>query len=138
MMPFTHMSSKFIRMLETIFSSSKIMPAYLQGTVWWSCHTPLTGLLGADPSMISHPRDILGRRIHDFIPSQLPHFLNPNTIASWLINGNVFHKGVGYNPRLLSSMRKSLIECIHKGGGHTIYKLIILTYSYLFYFQQNR
>ena len=32
-------------------------------------------------------------------------------------------QGEGYNPRLLLSMRKSLIECIHKGGGHTKYDL---------------
>ena len=32
---------------------------------------------------------------------------------------------MGYNPRLLLSMRKSLIECIHKGGGHTIYDFLL-------------
>ena len=31
--------------------------------------------------------------------------------------------GVGYNPWLVLSMRKRLIQCIHKGGGHTRYKL---------------
>ena len=50
---------------------------------------------------------------------QLPH--HPNWDASWLNNGNTFHReGGGYKciPRLLLSMRKRLIECINKGGGH--------------------
>ena len=121
----THMSYKFLRLLETFFSSSKTMPAYLQYAkelfASWSFHTPLTGFLGPDPSPIGHPWDILGRRIHGHIPSQLPHFPNFNT--SWLNNGKVFHEGWGINPKLLLSMRKSLIECIHKGGGHTRYVL---------------
>ena len=109
-----------IRMLETIFSFSKTMPAYLQcGKALfasWSCLTPLTGISGPDPSPNSRPWDILGQRIHDCTPFQLPHFPNLNT--SWLSNGNVFNKGVGYNPRILS-MYKRLIEYIHKGGGNT-------------------
>ena len=123
----THMSCKSIRLLETIFSFSKTLPAYLQFGkelfAIWSCHTPLTGLPGPDPSPINHPLYILGRRVHDCIPSQLPHFLNSNT--SWLNNGNAFHKGCGrgYNPRLLLSMGKRCIECIHKGEGHTRYDL---------------
>ena len=62
-------------------------------------------------------------RVLDGIPSQLPHFPNLNT--SWLNNGNVFHNvgGVQANAGLLLSMRKQLIECIHKGGGHTRYDL---------------
>ena len=93
------------------------VPAIWQGTVCisWSCHTPLTGLLSPNPSRIDHPWDILGRRVHDCFPSQLPHFLNWNT--SWLNNGNAFQKR-GNNPRLLFSMRKRPMECIHKGGGH--------------------
>ena len=122
---FTNMFCKFIRLLETIFSSSKTMPAYLRYGkelfASWSCHTPLTGLLGPVPSPIGHPWDFLGWWIHDCIPSKLQHFPNSNT--RWLINGNVFHEGVGYNPRLLLSMRKSLIECIHERGGHTKYYL---------------
>ena len=127
MKAFTHMSCKCIRLLETIFSSSKTMPAYLQyGKELFancSCHTPLTGLLGPDPSPspMGHPWDILDRRIHDRIHSQLPYFPNLNT--SWLNDGNVFHEVVGYKPWLLLSMRKSLIEYIHKGGGHTRYDL---------------
>ena len=121
----THMSCKFIRLLETIFSFSKTIPTYLQYGkdlfANWSCHTHLTGLRVPDPFLTGHPWDILGRWIHDRIPSQLPYFPNSNT--SWLNNGNVFHEWVGYNPRLLLSMRKSLIECIHKGGGHTRYVL---------------
>ena len=101
------------------------MPAYLQYGkelfASWSCHTPLTGLQGPDPSPIGHPLDILGWQIHDRIPFQLQHFPNLNT--NWLTIANVFHEGVGYNPRLLLSMRKSLIECIHNGGGHTRYDL---------------
>ena len=58
---------------------------------------PLTGLLGPDPSLISHPWDILGQRVHEPIPSQLPHFPNLNT--SWLKNGNAFHEGVGLQPK---------------------------------------
>ena len=85
---------QIIRLLETIFSSSKTMPAYLQYGkelfASWSCHTLLTGLLGPDPSLIGHPWDILCRRIHDRIPSQLSCFQNLNT--SWLINGHVFHE----------------------------------------------
>ena len=121
MKSFTHMSCKSIRLLESIFSFSKTIPAYLQYGkelfASWSCHTPLTGILGPDPSPIGHPWDILVLRVHDRIHPQLPHF--PNLKTSWLNNGNVFHKGVGYNPRLLLSMHKRLIECIYKGGGHT-------------------
>ena len=123
MKSFTHMSCKCIRLLEKKFSSSKTLLAYLQYgkelLACWSCHTPLTGLQGPDLSPIDHPWDIIGQRIHYCFPSQPLHFLNSNTI--WLNNGNAFHKGVGYNPRLLSNMRKRRIECIHKGGGHTIY-----------------
>ena len=32
-------------------------------------------------------------------------------------------RGVGYNLRIILSMRKSLTECIHKGGGQTKYDL---------------
>ena len=53
-----------------------------------------------------------GKLVHTV--NYLTHFLNFNT--SWLSNGNVFHEGVGYT-------LKSLIECIHKGGGHTRYYL---------------
>ena len=113
---FTHMSCKFIRLLETKFSSSKILPAYLQyGKELFasrSCHTPLTGLPGSGPSPIGYPWDIQGRRIHDCIPSQLPHFPNLNT--SWLNNCNASHEGVGVQPQASLSMRKSLIEYIHK------------------------
>ena len=122
------------------FSVSKTMPAYLQyGNglfASWACHTPLTGLLGPYPAPIGHPCDILGWRIHDCIPSQLPHIQILNT--SWLINGNVFHEGVGYNHRLLLSMRKRLIECIYKGQvamiqDMTIYiNFIIITCSCLY------
>ena len=126
MKSFTHMSCKSIRMLETIFSSSKTLPPYLQYGkelfASWSCHTPLTGLQGPDPSSIDHPWDILGRLIQDCIPSQLPHFLNSNT--SWLNNGISFHKGVGYNTRLILSIHKKRIEYIHKGGGHTVWLTI--------------
>ena len=134
MKSFTHMSCKFIRLLETIFSSSKTMPAYLQNGkelfTSWSCHTHLTGLPDFNSSPIGHPWDMLRGRIHYRIPSQLPHFLNLNT--SWLNSGNVFHEGMGYNPRPLLSMCKSLIECIHKGGGHTRYEFIIITCSCLY------
>ena len=138
---FTHMSCKSFRLLKTIFSSSKTMPAYpkygKELFASWSYHTPMTGLSGPDPSPIGHPWDILGRRIHDRIPSRLPHFPNLNT--SWLNNGNVFQEGVGYNPWLLLSMRKSLIECIHKGGviqdmTYNIYRIILITCSCLYLF----
>ena len=123
MKPFTHMSCKFIRLLETIFSSSKTMPAYLQYGkelfASWSCHTPLTGLPGPDPSPISHPFDILGWRIHDRIPFQLQLF--PNLNSNWLRIDNVFQEGVGVQSQAPLNMFKSLIECIHKGGGHTRY-----------------
>ena len=75
------------------------MQAYLQNGkelfASWSYHTPLTGLPGPDPSSIRRPWDSRGPRVHDCIPSKLPYFPNLNT--SWLNNGNVFHKGVGYN-----------------------------------------
>ena len=100
MKSFIHMSCKFIRLLETIFSSSKTMSAYLQYDkelfASWSCHTPLTGLLGPDPSPI-HPLDILSWQIHDGIPFQLPHF--PNLNFNWLNIDNVFHEGVGVQPQ---------------------------------------
>ena len=125
MKSFTHMSCKFIRLLETIFSSSKTMPAYLQYGkelfASWSSHTPLIGLLGPDPSPIGHPLDILGWRIHDSIPFQLPHF--PNLNSNWLKFTMYSTRGWGYNPKLLLSMRKSLIKCIHKGGSHIRYDL---------------
>ena len=116
------------------------MPAYLQygkePFASWSCHTPLTGLLGPDPSLVIHPWDIQGWRIHDRIPCQLPHFPNSNTI--WLNIVNLFHEGVGYNPRLILSMRKSLIECIHNGGGHTRYDLQCINHIHVcIYFQQS-
>ena len=140
MQSFTHTSCKFIRLLEKI-SSSKTMLAYLQydKELFASClwHTPLTCLSGPDPSPIRHSCDILGLRIHDRIPSQLPHFPNLNT--SMLNNGNVFHEGVGIQPRLLLSTCKSLIECIRKGGGRTRSglqnnKFIIITCSCLMLF----
>ena len=122
MKSFTHMCCKFIRLFETMFSFRNTISAYLQYGkelfAGWSCHTHLTGLQGPNPSLIGHPWDILGRRAHDLIPPQLPYYPNSNT--SWLNNGNVFHKGMGLNQMLLLSMRKSLIECIHKGGGHVI------------------
>ena len=101
MKSFTHMSCKFIRLLETIFIFSKTIPAYLQYGkelfAGWSHHTHLTGLPRPDPSPIGRPWDILGRWLHDRIPSQLPHFLISN--SSWLNNGNVFHKGLGAQPQ---------------------------------------
>ena len=87
MKSFTHISCKSIRLLETIFSFSKTMSAYLRYGkelfASWSCHTSLTGASGLDPYPIGHPWDILGRWVHGPIPSQLPHFLNLST--SWLI-----------------------------------------------------
>ena len=75
------------------------MQAYLQYGkelfASWSYHTPLTDLLGPNQSSIGRPWDILGLRVHDCIPSKLPHFPNLNTY--WLYNGHAFYKGVGYN-----------------------------------------
>ena len=120
-------------MLETIFSSSKTMPAYLQYGkelfASWSCHTPLIGLPGSDPSPIGHQLDILGWRIHDSIPFQLPHF--PNLNSNWLkLTMYSTTRGWGYNHKLLLRMRKSLIECIHKGGSHTRYDLQYIIYNH--------
>ena len=124
-MSFTYMSCKPIRLLETIFPSSKSMPAYLQyGNALfasWSCHTPLTGLQGPDLSPTNHSCDTLGWWVHDRIPSQLP--IIPNLNTNWLNNDNVFHKGVGFSQRLLLSMSKRLIESIHNDGVHRIYGL---------------
>ena len=123
-----NMSCQSIRLLETIFSSSKTIPVYLQyGKDLFaslSCHTPLTGLPGINSSHFDHPWDILGRWVHDRIPSKLPHFPNWNT--SWLDNGNAFHMGVQPPPpppRLLLSMRERPMECSHKGVGHPRYDL---------------
>ena len=128
MKSFTHIFCKSIRLLETIFSFSKIMQAYLQYSkelfASWYCHTPLTGVPGPDPSPIGHPWDILGQRVHDRIPFQLPYFPNLNT--NWLNNGNVFNEGVGYNPRLLLSMHKRIIYNIHKGYSRYDIKYINL------------
>ena len=122
MKSFTNMSCKSIRLFETILSSSKTMQAYLQyGNelfASWPYHTPLAGLPGPNPSLIGHLWGILGWWVHDYIPYKLPCFPNLNT--SLLNNGNVFHKGVG---TILLSMRKKLIQCIHKGCGHTRYDL---------------
>ena len=50
--------------------------------------------------------------------------------TSWLNGGNAFHKAwVGYNPRLLLSMRKRLIECINEVGGYTRYDLQYINIS---------
>ena len=125
MKSFTRISCKSIRLLETIFSFSMTMPAYLQYGeelfASWPSYTPLTRVPCPDRSPIGHHWAILGQRVHDRIPFQLPHLPNLNT--SWLNNGNVFHEGVGYNPRLLLSMHKSLIEYIHRGGGNTRYDI---------------
>ena len=107
---FTHMSCKSIRLLETIFSSCKTMPAYLQFGkklfASWSCHNPLTGLLGPDPSPIGHPWDILGR---GYMILSLPS-----------CHMAMYSTG-GRRIQLLLNMCKRLIECIHKGGGYTRY-----------------
>ena len=101
MKSFTHIFCKSIWLLETIFSSSKTMPLYLQYGkelfASWSCHTPLTGVPGLDPSPISQPLDILGQQVHDHTLFQLPHFPNSNT--TWLNNGHLFQKGVGVQPQ---------------------------------------
>ena len=56
--PLAHMFCKSIRLLETNFSFSKTMPAYLlYGMELFtsrSCHTPLTGVLAPDPCPIGH------------------------------------------------------------------------------------
>ena len=143
MKSFTNMSCKFIRLLETIFSSSKTMPAYLQYGkelfASWSCHTPLTGLPGPDPSKIGHPLDILGWLIHDRITSQLTHF--PNLTTSWLNNGNVFHEG-WVQPQAPFKHAQKPHRMYHKGGGHTnydtIYKFIIITCSCLYLISTKR
>ena len=126
---FTHRSCKSIRLFETIFSSSKTMPAYLQYSkelfANWSCHTHMTGLPSPDPSLIDHCWDNLGWWVHDRIPSQLPHFPNWNT--SWLHKMHFTTGWGGYNPRLLLSLYIRLIECIHKGGGQTRYDLQYIT-----------
>ena len=97
MKSFTYTSCKSIRLLETIVSFSRTMPAYLQYGkelfASWSCHTPLTGVSGPDPYPISQPWDILGWRVHNPIPSQLLYFPHLNT--SLLTNGNVFNRGGG-------------------------------------------
>ena len=61
-----------------------------------------------------------------YILSKLPYYLNRK--ASWVYNGNEFHRGLGGGgtnikcvTRLLLSMRKGLIEYINKGGDHTKY-----------------
>ena len=96
------------------------IPAVWQGTVCRLVMSyPFDWPSGSQAISVRPTWNILGRRIHDRIPSELPHFPN----ASWLNNGNVFHEWLGYNHRLLISMHKSPKECIHKGGGHTRYDL---------------
>ena len=125
MKSFTNMSCISTTMLETIISTCKTMPAYLQYGMdlfsIWSCHAPLTDLLGPDPSPIDHPWDILDCLVHDRTPSQLLYFSKWNT--SWLNNDNAFHKGVGYSRRLLLSIHKRPTVGIYKGGSHTRYEL---------------
>ena len=74
MKDFTHMSCQRIRTFETIFSSSKTMPAYLQYGKEHVCKlamsNPLTSLPGPNPSQIDHPWDNLARWIHNRIPSK--------------------------------------------------------------------
>ena len=63
MKSFTHMSCQSSRLSGTI-------PVRLQyGKELFASHTPLTGLPAPDPSPIGHPWDILGRLVHDGIPS---------------------------------------------------------------------
>ena len=97
-------------------------------TIWqglfasWSCHTPLTGVPGPDPSPIGHPLDILGQRVHDHTPFQLPHFPKLNT--TWLRTMAMYStRGWGRNPRLLLNMLKRLIDYINKVGGNTRYDI---------------
>ena len=103
------------------------IPAIWEGTVWkLVMPNPLTGRQGPDPSLIDHPWDSLGWWVHDRTVSQAPRF--PNSKTSWLNDGNAFHSGwVGYNPRLLLSMRKRLTECIHIKGDYTRYALQYIT-----------
>ena len=133
MKSFTHMSCQSI---ETVFSSSKTRPAYLQLRQGTACKLLISYPLDwpSRPRSISDwpPFYILDRRVHDGIFSKLPHFPNLNT--SWLEKDYVFHKGWVTTP----SMRKRLIECIHKCCGNTRYDLpysyVIITCSCLYLF----
>ena len=122
----TQMSCKFIRLLETFLSSSKIIPAYLQYDkelfASWPCHTPRS------------------QSISDWLPlgfSRLADtWLSPNPSVTFpLFEHKIIElcqcipRGVRYNPRLILSKRKSLTECIHKGGGHTKYDLQNIIYN---------
>ena len=74
------------------------------------------------------------------LPSR--HISLIGTLASWTI-GNAFHKGLGeFNQKLLLSLGQRLIECIHKGGGHTRYELqyinLLQHVHVCSYFQQRR
>ena len=123
MKDFTHMSCQRIRTFETIFSSSKTMPAYLQYGKEHVCKLAMSNPLTSLPGLRSTTPGIIwpGGYIIVFLP-KAAKFPDWNTID------NAFHKGWGwYNQRLLLSMRKRLIECIHKGGGHARHELLHTT-----------
>ena len=117
------MSCQSTRLLETNFSSSKRLPPYLQYDkelfASWLCHTLLTGLQNPHTFPIDHHWDIRNLRFHDLY--SFPAATLPKRNASWLNSGNAFHRGWGYKyiHGLLLSVRKMLIECIDKDGGHT-------------------
>ena len=125
MKSFTHMSCKYIRLLETFSLSARqfqhtcnVARNCLQTGHVIPLNRPSKSQSISDLPSLTYSRLA---DVHDHIPSQLPHFSNLKTYR--LNMDSVFNEGVGYNPRLLLGMRKSLIKCIHKGGGHTRYDL---------------
>ena len=146
MKAFMHMSCQSIRMFETIFSSSKTMPAYLQFCkelfASWPRHTLWPASQVSIHIWSTTPWIIwTGGYMIVSLPSR--HISQIGTLASGTI-GNAFYKGWGgYNPRLLFSMRQMLKEYIFKSGSHTRYELqyINLLSYYVHvcnYFQQRR
>ena len=124
---FTNMCCRSIRLLETIFSSSMTMPPYLQHGkelfASWSSHTPLSGLPDPNQYPIDHLWDIWDQRVHDLYP--FPASTLPESEHQLVEQWQCIPQGGVYTciPRLLLSMRKRLLKCINKVGGHTRYDL---------------
>ena len=83
---FTHMSCQSIRLLETIFSSSKRMLPYLQYDkelfASWLCHTLLTDLPNPHPFPIDPSWDIRNHDLYPFPAATLPK-KEPQLVEQW-------------------------------------------------------
>ena len=123
MKSFTHMFFQSIRLLDTIFSSSKTKPhTYnMLRNCLQAGHVIFPCLFFRIPTHVQPITLVIFETGGHMtcVSSQLPHI--PNMIASWSNNVNAFHReGV---PRLLLRMHIVLVEYVNEGLGHTSYDL---------------